>query len=41
MGLDRFANFLLKSINTEGIEKLNIKNNIWFKFFNILRNNIN
>ena len=28
MGLDRFANFLSKSINTEGIEKLNIENNI-------------
>jgi len=28
MGLDRFANFILKSINTEGIEKLNIENNI-------------
>lgn len=28
MGLDRFANFISKSMNTEGIEKININNNI-------------
>jgi hypothetical protein len=28
MGLDRFANFISKSINNEGIEELNIENNI-------------
>jgi hypothetical protein len=29
MGLDRFANFILKSINNEGIEEVNIYNNIY------------
>jgi hypothetical protein len=28
MGLDRFANFISKSINNEGIEEININNNI-------------
>ena len=28
MGLDRFANFISKSINNDGIEELNIENNL-------------
>ena len=34
MGLDRFANFISKSVNNDGIEEINIESNILLYFIN-------